>query len=496
MIYYYLGNMRLQFLFGNPNLCAAFFAVSVLLSIGAYCFLYERHYKKTVVLLFLYILFQFLIIALTYSRGGWLGCLSGLLLASILNRRKINILFLCLFLMCLFTTNQGMQRADPEAVVSDKSIHNRLLVWKGACGLIAKHWRSGVGLPPAVGNCYMKHYQQHESNGGYKTLLSDPLTFAGSFGLPAFFILEFLLLLIWWAGYKVWKDNRGEMLLYALCACSCFLVCGFFSTLFCSLMVLVPVFVSWGIILYCIVKENCFQPRIMEVLAGGCIAAMSCLLIIVTGREVNCNQIPAMKNERGEVVFIPHGSGQSVPILFLTRDPEEDRILMRILAGSGCHVESLTLCMGLSGLSEIRTYLNRRFASLKPVVLLGMDQERSLSALALRTIGENMKVIAVNLPQDWPFRELSPQELIPVNQSEILFIQSRNDAETIIALNTICREGRVPAEFKIFNRISIESITDAIRYAVDRMKQKRLSRDPGKPSVCCMQKLLQAKVTD
>ena len=27
MIYYYLGNMRLQFFFGNPNLCAAFFAV-------------------------------------------------------------------------------------------------------------------------------------------------------------------------------------------------------------------------------------------------------------------------------------------------------------------------------------------------------------------------------------------------------------------------------------------------------------------------------------
>lgn len=93
-----------------------------------------------------------------------------------------------------------------------------------------------------------------------------------------------------------------------------------------------------------------------------------------------------------------------------------------------------------------------------------------------------MKVIAVNLPQDWPFRELSPQELIPVNQSEILFIQSRNDAETTIALSAICREGRVPAEFKIFNGISIESITAAIRYAVERMKQKRLSRNPEKPS--------------
>ena len=98
MHFRYLENERLQLWFINPNYCAAFLCMALLLGIGLFCLLRAKRDD-----LFLLIPFATAIIAgeyllaITYSRGGYIAFAIGLTVAGILCRRKIPILFFLVF---------------------------------------------------------------------------------------------------------------------------------------------------------------------------------------------------------------------------------------------------------------------------------------------------------------------------------------------------------------------------------------------------------------
>lgn len=233
-MFHYLGNERLQLGFFSPNVCATFLAMSVLLCIGFFWFLIAQKKIGWKIagwgIVSPFIILQFIMLAATYSRGGYVACSFALCVACIVSRKKWSFLFLLLWIIILFLTGDGVERVQSIGNIDDGSIRNRLLLWQGGAGLIAKYWFSGLHELPKIGTYYTHYYQPLWLNEGYLTLISDYLTIAAQYGIFALFsILTFLLFLLQQGGRLYWK-NQNPLLLYACAAVLSYMGTSFFST--------------------------------------------------------------------------------------------------------------------------------------------------------------------------------------------------------------------------------------------------------------------------
>lgn len=96
---------------------------------------------------------QLLMLALTYSRGGYVAISAALLVAFLLCRKRILIGAFLFFCLSLLLIGSGVQRVGSIADIGEDSIRNRLLLWCGGLGLIAEHPIAGVNQ---VGKVYAK----------------------------------------------------------------------------------------------------------------------------------------------------------------------------------------------------------------------------------------------------------------------------------------------------------------------------------------------------
>lgn len=281
MSFHYLGITRLQLFFDSPNLCAAFLCPLILLLIGLhYSCRTNKHIKS---ILFIVCIILLLMLFLTFSRGGWLGCFAGMCLSAFLLRKTSLLPWLwpSAFILLILLSNLGLSRFTGSSLKYDSSIGNRFKVWTGGCALIAKNWSHGVGLPPAVGEYYERHYQRHTSHGRYGTLVNDFLTLAASVGLPVAWLIATCFLSVYAACFH--PETSHEMALHAYLsgAVLSYLVCGLFSTTFIYWHVLPPAFIS---MLFLIVhsSKNLFinlKKRVIPVCAFTC--GVCCLIPLV-----------------------------------------------------------------------------------------------------------------------------------------------------------------------------------------------------------------------
>jgi O-antigen ligase len=110
------------------------------------------------------------------------GSFRGLLLAGGLR--------LLLLLVCLGFSG-GFERVAPEYVGADKSVLNRLDLWKGGLELVAIRPLRGWGWGNA-GQSFMNWTQPIGRNEGYKSMVNSYLTVAVEGGLPVFGLAVFL----------------------------------------------------------------------------------------------------------------------------------------------------------------------------------------------------------------------------------------------------------------------------------------------------------------
>lgn len=437
MSFHYLGITRLQLFFDSPNLCAAFLCPLILLLIGLhYSCRTNKHIKS---ILFIVCIILLLMLFLTFSRGGWLGCFAGMCLSAFLLRKTSLLPWLwpSAFILLILLSNLGLSRFTASSLKYDSSIGNRFKVWTGGCALIAKNWSHGVGLPPAVGEYYERHYQRHTSHGRYGTLVNDFLTLAASVGLPVAWLIATCFLSVYAACFH--PETSHEMALHAYLsgAVLSYLVCGLFSTTFIYWHVLPPAFIS---MLFLIVhsSKNLFinlKKRVIPVCAFTCGV---CCLIPLVGVIVE-NRISYYASIHNNTIWYePRNGPVKKRIVVLTK--EYSQIAQKWLIPLAENGYASTAVPSTFFFSSSTGYIiNSLFPDdIFDIALLAIDNMSSINVLLLRAIGYDYPAILINSPDDWALEELSPRRNLPrAGQAPFFFlydhfnISARHSAEVL-----------------------------------------------------------------
>ena len=437
MSFHYLGITRLQLFFDSPNLCAAFLCPLILLLIGLhYSCRTNKHIKS---ILFIVCIILLLMLFLTFSRGGWLGCFAGMCLSAFLLRKTSLLPWLwpSAFILLILLSNLGLSRFTGSSLKYDSSIGNRFKVWTGGCALIAKNWSHGVGLPPAVGEYYERHYQRHTSHGRYGTLVNDFLTLAASVGLPVAWLIATCFLSVYAACFH--PETSHEMALHAYLsgAVLSYLVCGLFSTTFIYWHVLPPAFISM-LFLIAHSSKNLFinlKKRVIPVCAFTCGV---CCLIPLVGVIVE-NRISYYASIHNNTIWYePRNGPVKKRIVVLTK--EYSQIAQKWLIPLAENGYASTAVPSTFFFSSSTGYIiNSLFPDdIFDITLLAIDNMSSINVFLLRAMGYDYPAILINSPDYWALEELSPRRNLPrAGQAPFFFlydhfnISARHSAEVL-----------------------------------------------------------------
>ncbi len=188
--YRWRGAQRWEGWFGTPNRAAAF--LLPLVGVCAGLFLGARkiacHQLSCAVSLVSGVCLGWVLwlLALTYSRGGWVGlgmgglCLMGLAWSQ---RWKIMAGLLVFGALVVMVPGGADRAASTVSYGEDRSASNRLAVWAATLHLIADHPWNGVG-EKFYEEELKTWYQPTGLKHGYSMALSDPLTVAAYHGIP------------------------------------------------------------------------------------------------------------------------------------------------------------------------------------------------------------------------------------------------------------------------------------------------------------------------
>ena len=459
-MFHYLGNERLQLYFFSPNVCAAFLVMSVLLSIGFLGVLVNQKklgWKFAGWGLFFPVIFlQFIMLAITYSRGGYIACFLALLTACFFSRKKWSFLFPVLFTCILLMTGDAGARVKSIGNVGDGSIQNRLLLWEGGTGIIADHWFWGLHNLQEVGLLYTRHYQPLWLKEGYLTLISDYLTVAAQYGIFTLFLILTFLFFLLQQGAILYKKEHNPLLLYACAAVSGYMVASFFSTcyrfinvtwLFGVAILIIVLFVGRATLRH---RMNWTHWNFWP---APILAATVCIVILSYGIWVNASlpysweygTIFPKSNTVRTLTFCPRKKGNEFHILLLTPKLENAiRPVLRPLVLAGFTVTALEIEPGFHVLDLAEAAIEKLIATpnSKRFILFSSEEEQVIQTLAVATQIQSPAIEAVavvDAPFDWPFAELSPRLNIMKCQYPLFLLFHTNRSEENRALGKIAQ---------------------------------------------------------
>ena len=449
-MYHYLGNERLQFFFFSPNVCAAFLVITALLTAGAFLFAVKNKWTWQRIwagLFGLAFFLQLVMIAITYSRGGYVACFAALIAAAVFCQSRWGWVLPVLFLAVLLFTGSGASRVKSMGDVEDGSIRNRLLLWHYGTGVIADHWLVGT---PEPGEYYTRYYQPLWLNEKYYSLINDYLTIAAKYGVLALFALLTVLFLLFQYGFRLYLTTRNELLLYALAAQAGYMISGSFTTCyrFPSILILLGIlFLILAVFLIQGIVTKKFRRNRFDFWPAPVLAALCCVVLLVYGAAVNAS-LPyswrSMPGEREAVILTPRHPPRGTFVVLASAD--DFRSAVRPLVERGYVAIALLMEKGFGELPLARkilpTLLEQGNA---PYYLFGLGEERAIQAITLGNTAGLDGVVVVDPPVDWPFEELSPRERLKETQSPVhvlLSVEKEEEAKTFQELAT-------PAELRI-----------------------------------------------
>ena len=255
-MFHYSGIERIQLFFDTPNLCAAFLVMTGLIFCGIFFMLWKMKFRGKVplcILTGLLITMTWILLGNTYSRGGYIAGGAVLLLYALLLRRPVHFAAFLYYFACIAITENGVARVQAISDFSDKSILHRFWVWDGALRIIAEYWKCGIGPIPSAGRYYSLWIQPLHIQEIYNTMINDFLTIGTAYGIGACFILLAFLIFLFLSVWKIWRKKQQEWILYLAGIAAGFLICGFFSTCFTTVsLIILPALAVLVILVLCI----------------------------------------------------------------------------------------------------------------------------------------------------------------------------------------------------------------------------------------------------
>ncbi|MFZ2657937.1 MAG: alpha/beta family hydrolase [Victivallales bacterium] len=523
-MFYYIGNTRLQLCFDTPNVCASFLVMSVFLLLGAYLYLVEGKYdvagrvllerigncilgkltSRRLVLLpqarclcYIHLFRRFIsflllllvvigeyLLALTYSRGGYIAFLVGLLVIWLLNRRK-RILFLTLtFLLILFAVSNGTERFSSVVQTSDGSIQNRLILWKGGMMLAADHWASGVGVE-RIGGLFSAWYQPVDRNESYNTLVNDYLTICAGYGIFALFGYLFFVFTVLWLGFRLWRLNRNSLLSGMLAAQVAYLLSAVFSTfyndkniyyIFILLQMATIIWIIGSVVFqkYRLKTSEFVVPILMS--AGICGMILSCGLFMT--EKLPCSYAYKSYHDGLKAIEVveafPRNKTPKAIVLYTFNSEQigierEAKLTIRPLVEKGYRVIASGIDSGFQGLKD-EMFLIRKViednAGGNDVFIGGQGDGGRLAIIAASKMddGKIMGVFSIGSNADWPFEELSPAAHVKNLKVPLLLIHGGKDTKVYFG------ESERLKNLSADNKVNVESeiITGADHYLLGK----------------------------
>jgi O-antigen ligase len=181
-------SIRVFSTFENPNLFAEYLVLVIPITIAK---LVNSDLKYKIIY-FIALIAQLVVLALTFSRGGWLGLIVSLGLFVLLIRKDLIVKLIPIGLISIFfIPNSIVMRMKSIGDLSDSSNYYRFQIWEKSINIIKDFFVTGVGLGfesfRTISNLYIKDFTPFHAHNTY-------LELAIEIGVVGLFI--FLLLII------------------------------------------------------------------------------------------------------------------------------------------------------------------------------------------------------------------------------------------------------------------------------------------------------------
>ena len=289
-IYRYLGQPRLHLVFLNPNHCGAFLCLTALCIITMQCIDYFKwnRWSRSATIMIAFVIMTGM--AMTYSRGAFFSFIAVMFLLCFLNKRKLACTYLFLFLLILAIVPKGGSRLASSFVLREPSVFNRLMLWRGMCGLIWEHTAHGIPTE-MLGQYYSALYQPLNMTEQYMTAQNDFLTFAATHGIFQAATVLFLFMIPIIYGFRmVYSKENG--LLFQLGYC-CIIPAGYaaiamFNTFYMIPLLFLPVVaaeLSICVMVIRRVKQITFQQHLACFLTSLGLAMLISMVVLWIGKD-------------------------------------------------------------------------------------------------------------------------------------------------------------------------------------------------------------------
>ena len=428
-MYRFMGVYREQLWFYSPNLAGCFLVMAALFSLGVFVFLLKRKrvwLRYGAILPLLTGSVSIFVLACTYSRGGYVGFVAGLVFFLLCLRTKWAALWGGVFALSLLILENGAARVASAAELSEGSIMNRLLLWRGGMAVIADHFVGGMGLSSEIGAEYVRWFKPLWLHENYNYLLNDPLTLAAGWGIfAAGGILCGVAALFWW-GWRCCRVEKNPLLGGILAALAGFTACGLFSNMmFEDLLIygaagLAAAALIWELI-FIIAGRRWKELKLIWIPLSGVVLFCAVFLAAcfyvrsgfpyryryLTDEKISLHAMPDKGEISGTVVFASEH-------LSYYYDTDSVHRVVRPLVEAGYEVYFEGLSGGYDDLAKAEKFLNLVVAEAAPGAVTVFADTTGGKQLFIAAVKSGRKAIAriiINdIPSEWPFPELSPVE--------------------------------------------------------------------------------------
>lgn len=473
MIFWYEGNIRTTAWFDSPNHWATFLVMLLMVFIGLSTAIYNYYisWKRTLAISFIGLSLLFIIVELiqTYSRGGWLACLSGFgLLFASLKQKYLSTagLALLILIVCIMIFPDAHKRINYDYTSHDNSVLNRLEVWRGALAMTAYYGWNGAG-DDNFGKEFDAWFQPIKMKTSYRTAINNYLTLSSENGIVIFGIYLIIVLMPLWLSWKLAVKAQNFPILGMCAAMLAYLISGCFtysinvydvSSWFWLLIGITTAY----IVLCCYKNKISLRFVVRDAVPSLLFSLLACILIYGSGMYVLAKMptrhiffrfdgtghglssviiYPTKQVPRGVVIW-SHGKGDSI------RD--DGKNTLRYMAEKGF----IMIAMDYRGsemdaLEDIRSLtkwvLAQKQFEEQPIFLAGFSLGARLSILtACHDPNPRIRAVAsIGAVSEWPFEIISPVEHLYNLGTPLLIVHGEIDKINIVEnaykLESLCK---------------------------------------------------------
>jgi|GEM_PF-2322555 len=513
-VFFYHGQPRLQLFFESPNQCATVLGMLLVVSVPIVARVLFTgcktrapcnrlvYYRIAQILGIAWIIVGLTGLVLTYSRGGWIAFLSGLLFLGIVvsSQRKWYLWILIFFVAAIQLMPEASSRAISMTDENDLSVAHRIMVWRGAMAITARNWVEGCGVGN-FGSEYSAWYEPLQTKAQYHTALNNLLTLGAERGIFSIALYLLATVVPFWVACIYAVRSNNTYILGLLATQVIFFTSGLFSyslTIWdaCGFFWLTHIRIVYYGITH-LLRERIFSFS-HSFLPPVYFTCTICLIIFATGAwqlrqlVVLPSAIPTGNYAIGNAVLIKPQKGSINGLIIYYHDSDWDVItdgqeIIRPLASMGFDVITINCSdSGFKGLGIAR-YLNKWVASQPnfkdiPRYLLGSGLGGRLAILSacydqdLRFRG----VASIGAEADWPFPSLSPINHISTLSCPLLILHGRDDTEVAVdqayRLKKLCDLNKQRSQLLIYDGVGHDfngSMANAINNIADFYKKNK-----------------------